>query len=149
MKMYSEGISQQDNDVIVAEAGAHKEFKNPYISLARLEELCKGDEILEDCLRDMVRLAVRYTETVCRFMQIVAVGQEANEDDTRKEIEKVRSTKHDAANDSVRILARRLRIAGKDADWISKIELGSREAFGKFALLIAFEAVRNERKQNG
>ena len=146
MTMHSEGVSRQDTDVIVAESAAYEGFKNPYISLARLEELCNGDEILEDCLRDMVKLAVRYTETVCRFMQIVAAGQEANEDDTRKEIEKVRSTKHDAANDSVRILARRLRIAGKDADWISKIEIGSREAFGKFALLIAFESVRNERK---
>ncbi|HTK32990.1 MAG TPA: hypothetical protein VL335_00375, partial [Candidatus Paceibacterota bacterium] len=78
---------------------------------------------------------------VCRFEQIVlGEGQKANEDGQREEIEHVRSTIHNSTIDAINVLSRNLKKAGKDNSWISKLN-GNRAAYGKFAILIAFEAV--------
>ena len=68
-------------------------------------------------------------------------GQESNEDETRSEIEKVRSSVHDATNTSIDILSRSLKKAGRDNSWVKKLKAGQRAAYGKFAILIAFETV--------
>jgi hypothetical protein len=114
-------------------------FKNPFITLEGLEALCEGDEILSCCLKSMAINSLRYAETVCRFEQVVALGQISNENGDREEIERIRSTVHDTTITSVMILIRTLRRAGKDTQWFSNVSVGGRAGYGKFALLIAFE----------
>lgn len=126
---------------VAPEAQKMEGFTNPFISLQSLESLCQGDETLEECLRDTVMLSLRYAETVCRFKEIVLRGQQSNEDGERKEIEQVRSTVHDSTIASINILSRRLKLAGKDNTWISKLKAGKRASYGKFAILLAFETV--------
>lgn len=132
---------------VVEKAHEVVEISNPYTSLARLETECHRDEVLESCLDDVVAYSLRYAETVCRFEQIViGEGQTANEDGQREEIERVRSTIHDSTIDAINVLSRNMKKAGKDNSWISKLTNGGRAAYGKFAILIAFEAVlTNER----
>lgn len=120
-------------------------IKNPYIKLHDLESLCHGNEILEACLEDMVNYSMRYAETVCRFEQIVATseGQNFSEDGIREEIELVRSTIHDSTIDAINVLSRNLKNSGKDNGWLKPILSQDRPAYGKFAILIAFEAIAN------
>ncbi len=125
--------------MVAIEARQMTGFKNPFITLESLEELCQGDETLSECLNTMVVDSLRYAETVCRFQEIVMKGQESNMDNTRSEIERVRTTIHDAAMDSVNIFSRTLKRAGKGNEWISKLVAGGRSAYGKFLLFIAFE----------
>ncbi len=120
-------------------------YKNPYITLQSLESLCLGNETLEVCLRDVVISSLRYAETVCKFEQIVARGQQSNEDDTRKEIEHVRSTIHDVTISNINILARVLKQSGKDNKWVSVMAERGRAGYGKFALILAFEVALNGR----
>ena len=126
---------------MTAHAEEWRGVKNPYISLENLESVCNGNETLEFCLKEVVQISLRYAETVCRFEQIVWRGQESNEDDTRKEIESVRTTVHDSTIDAINILARNLKKAGKDNDWITKLTTVGRAAYAKFAILLAFEDV--------
>lgn len=124
-------------------------FKNPFISLQDLKCLCQGDEILEFCLDDLINYSLRYAETVCRFERIVSNGQSINEDGTRGEIERTRSTIHDSTIDAINILSRTLNKHGKDNKWITSIVRNGRPAYGKFAILIAFEVViENKGGQN-
>lgn len=126
----------------VAEKALKKqEVKNPFVSLHDLEALCEGDEDLQICLKDVIQYSLRYAETVCAFEQIVLRGQQSNEDESRKQIEVVRSTIHDATIDAVNILARQLKRAGQSNQWIQKLKAGNRAAYGTFAVLIAFEFV--------
>lgn len=127
--------------VVAPVAQEKKGLINPYISLQSLESLCQGNETLTECLNTMVIYSLRYAETVCRFKRIVDRGQVSNEDGTRAEIEHVRSTVHDANIAAINILSRNLKIQGKDNSWISKVSAAGRAVgYGKFALLIAFEA---------
>jgi hypothetical protein len=126
-----------------------KGLKNPFISFESLDALCQGNETLEDCLRDMVTYSLRYAETVCRFEQVVARGQESNMDGTRAEIEQIRGTVHDATIASINILIRVLKKAGKDTTWSSKMVTGGRAAYGKLAILIAFEYVLRKEVYRG
>lgn len=120
-------------------------YKNPFISLQSLESLCLGSETLDFCLREMVILSLRYAETVCRFEQIVRRGQESNEDDTRKEIEALRSAVHDSTISAINLLSRNMKKVERDNSWIADLSSGGRAAYGKFAILIAFEVVLRER----
>jgi hypothetical protein len=130
---------------VSVKADTMKGCKNPYITLHELECLCQGNETLEFCLEDMVNYSMRYAETVCRFEQIIARGQKSNVDGTRKEIEHTRSTIHDSTIDAINIFSRELKNSGKDNRWLLPIMLGSRAGYGKFAILLAFEAVAEAR----
>lgn len=133
--------------VVTEKAHEALEVNNPYISLGQLEAECQGNENLELCLNEVLSHSLRYAETVCRFEQIVlGEGQKANEDGQREEIELVRSTVHDSTIDAINILSRNLKKAGKDNSWISKLASVGRPAYGKFAILIAFEAVLTSEK---
>jgi hypothetical protein len=90
-------------------------------------------------LRDVAIYSLRYAETVCRFQQIVLAGAASNEDGTREEIERVRTNIHDATMDTINILSRTMKRAGKDNSWIVKLTAGGRAAYGKFSILLAFE----------
>ncbi len=118
--------------------------KNPFVSLSVLTTQCGGNEVLEELLKEMVIMSLRYTETVCRFEQIVLRGQQSNENGERKEIEGIRSTVHDATIASINSLARNLKRSGVECGWITKLTTGGRPAHTKFAILIAFEAVLQE-----
>ncbi|MEI8249430.1 MAG: hypothetical protein WCG07_02970 [Candidatus Taylorbacteria bacterium] len=127
---------------VIEKAHNTPEIRNSYVTLADLEALCVGNEILESCLREAVSYSLRYAETVCRFEQIVlGQGQTANEDGQREEIERIRSTIHDSTIDAINVLSRNLKKAGKENGWISKLTTGGRAAYGKLAILLAFEAV--------
>lgn len=123
-----------------------KHFANPYVSLVKLEETCKGNEILEERLQDFVLHALRYAETVCRFEQIVAKRTESTQDGSLAEIETIRTRTHDATISSIDILARSLKKSSKVTEWYAMLA-GSRAAYGKFALLIAFEIVMRPQPQ--
>jgi hypothetical protein len=131
---------------VIPQAQEKTGLVNPFISFKSLETLCQGDETLDGCLREVVFDSLRYTETICLFKQIVARGQQSNEDDTRKQIEHTRSTIHDATIVSINILIRSLRAAGKDTTWATKMRQADRAGYAKFAILIAFEFVLKERK---
>lgn len=126
---------------VSAKAEARRDFKNPFITLQSLEILCQGDETLMECLHDMVMYSLRYAETVCQFEQIASRGHESLVDGTRAEIDRVRTSIHDATMTTINVLSRCLKRANKDNQWISKLSIGGRPAYGKFALLIAFEVI--------
>lgn len=138
-------ITSEDIGVLApdvpAKAQEKKGLKNPFISFESLDTLCQGNETLEDCLRETVMYSLRYAETVCRFEQIVSRGQQSNEDGTREEIEQIRGSIHDATIASINILIRVLKSSGKDITWATKVVAGGRVAYGKLAVLIAFEYV--------
>ncbi len=127
-------------DVAESARGMGK-VRNPFIPLSALEALCEGNETLQICLEETVNYSMKYAETVCRFEQIVAKGQRINEDGTREEIERVRSTIHDSTIDAINILSRNLKKFGKDNKWLAPIVANGRAGYGKFAILLAFETV--------
>ena len=141
MTITTEDIKKVAPDVTITQAQEMAGFKNPFISFESLQTLCQWDETLDGCLREVVFNSLRYTETVCLFKQIVARGQKSNEDDSRAEIERTRSTIHDVTISSIDILVRCLRMVGKDVTWASGLRIRGRAAYGKFALLLAFELV--------
>ena len=132
---------------VAPEAEKRSTVQNPYIPLRDLESLCSGDEILMECLRDVVSYALRYTETVCRFKQIVLGGQHNNESGERKEIEKLRTGTHDAAIDSVNALSRTLKKLNLDISWMRRVTAEERAGYGKFLVILAFEVVLQSQPQ--
>lgn len=129
---------------VPAEARRMEGIKNPFITLSVLTLQCGGNEILENLLKEMVIMSLRYAETVCRFEQIVLRGQQSNENDEREEIERIRSTVHDATITSINVFVRNLKKSDVECSWVSKLTAGSRAAYAKFAILIAFEAALQE-----
>ena len=120
-----------------------KKFK-PIVTLSRLEKLCKGDEVLSDLLREVKAGALRYTESVCRFQQILLkYGGAFDEDGERAEIEKVRGSIHDVFIDDVNILVRNLGRRRIDNSWADAFG-GSRARYGQLALTLAFEILTSE-----
>ena len=134
------------SDEVAHRASEMVGIKNPYISLSDLRCQCMGNEILQLCLNEMVMYSLRYAETVCRFEQIVSARHGFDTDGVREEIERVRSTIHDSTIDAINILSRAFRSEGKGNKWITKMSGGGRAAYGKFALLIAFEAATELRE---
>jgi hypothetical protein len=120
---------------------------SPFISFRSLDALCQGSETLQECLKEVAIKSLRYTETVCRFEQIVLSGQKSNEDDSRKEIETLRKAVHDSTISAINCLSRNMKLANIDNKWISKLAITrdparDRVNYAKFAILIAFEIVR-------
>ncbi len=130
---------------VAEEADKRAETINPFISLEDLESACQGDEALEYYLSEVISYSLKYTETVCRFEQIVLKGQVSNENGEREEIELVRSTIHDSTIDAINALSRALKKAGKDNKWISSISQWGRPGYGKASILWAFEFARNHK----
>ena len=125
------------------DVGGNTEILNPIVSLEKLEELCKGDEILENLLADALDYSVRYTEDVARFKQVEAQGSKAKESGVYDEASKKRERTHNATIDALNILARNLTKRGRDGSWIDKLG-GVRAAYMKLALLLGFACL--ERK---
>lgn len=134
--MTTHEILEGAKEIVAPRAQKMTGVSNPFIDLSSLKSLCQENETLSDCLRDFVQYSLRYAETVCRFEMIVLSGG------SRAEIDAVRSTVHDATIDAINILLRALKGAKKESKWASK--LTDRTAYGKFALLIGFEAVNTK-----
>ncbi len=125
-------------------------YKNPYITLTDLIYLCQGNETLEFCLDELINYSLRYTETVLRFEQIIGeIGQGFDPNGAREEIERVRSTVHDSTIDAINKLSRTMKQFGKNNSWIASLTSGQRAAYGKFAILIAFEASKQPQEEYG
>ncbi|MCX6718919.1 MAG: hypothetical protein NTZ38_00885 [Candidatus Taylorbacteria bacterium] len=116
---------------------------NPYITLADLETICSGDERKEQLLKDVVIYSLRYAETLCRFQQIaMRSDHDQSYNEARVEIETVRTSVHNATIDAVNALVRSLTQDGENGpEWVEKLYTVGRSAYGKFAILLAFEVV--------
>jgi hypothetical protein len=136
--MSLEEISEIAPDVI-PEAEKNERRINPYISFLELEEICKGDEDLEQLLDQVILYSLKYTETVCRFEQIAK--NQKDDTEARNNIENLRKNTHDATIDAINILARNMSDKGKDNSWISKVKINGRPGYMRFAILLAFEYV--------
>lgn len=112
------------------------------VSLESLQFEC-DTEILRELLENLLGLALRYTESVCRFQQIVEkYGHTFDEQGERSQIEKVRGTTHESFNEAVTILCRTMSRQGKNTLWYDKVGKEDRARLGRFALSIAFEFIK-------
>ncbi|MEI6346181.1 MAG: hypothetical protein WCO79_03025 [bacterium] len=119
-----------------------RECKNPFVSIEQLEAECYGDPLLEEILHDTLEQCDRYTETVLQFEQVILRGLDANADGTRAEIDGIRKRVHDTTIEQINILARSLRKAGRNTDWLTKVTVASRAGYAKFALTTSFERIQ-------
>ena len=119
-----------------------RECKNPFVSIEQLKADCSGNPLLQEILHDTLEQCDRYTETVLQFEQVILRGLEANADGTRAEIDGIRKRVHDTTIEQINILARSLRKAGKNADWIAKVQEAHRAGYAKFALTTSFECIQ-------
>ena len=106
----------------------------PYVTLQELERDCANG--LEEILESTIEQSVRYAISVAVYMQALTGGLEKA--DELAEANKARKQTHDATMDSINALSRALKQLGQSNQWIGSIA-GNRAAYGKFALLLAFE----------
>lgn len=122
------------------------------VPLETLQSEC-DDGILKELFENMINMAMRYTESVCRWQRMVVEKETAfDEHGTRQAIEDTRRTVHTAFIDHVKILSRTMVLHGKKIDWRDRIgKLEDRSAMGRFALTISFEYVRQltEKEEGG
>ncbi len=121
----------------------------PIVDLEKLKEEVKGDSILEKLTEDAIEYSERYTETVAAFHEVLSNLTKDNQKEF-EEIDRTRKIVHDAAVDSINILARAIQKSGRDASWIKMFK--SRVDYGKFALVTTYKALKEfqrERNSNG
>ena len=141
MSVPFEKIHEAAPDVL-PKARSHEVYNNPFITLSSLYELCSDDEALTELVDNTLMYCLRYTETVCKFEQIVSKQNGTNESaEARREIEEIRTRTHDATIDAINILSREMHKKGVNNTWISKVSKMGRPGYMKFAILLAFEAV--------
>lgn len=123
---------------------------HPIVSFDELENMCKGNEILEHLFEEIVDYCERYTETAARFQEMILQGVDFDNREAKEWIDGERKITHDAMIDSVNILARNMEKAGKDISWVELLGK-SRAAYGNFALqntyLSLINGVQNEPQQ--
>lgn len=125
-------------DIDLKVLGRSVKNSKPAITYLALKALCEGDEALGLCFDDFLDYALRYTESICRFKQIMIKYGGSNQDGVLAEIDRIRGTVHDALVSSTQILSRTMGKRGKDNAWYDHISM-SRAAIGRFALVISFE----------
>jgi hypothetical protein len=122
-----------------------KKIKVP-VSVDSLQNQCDSG-VLSEIFLEFLDSALRYTESVCRFQQIVEKYAGAfDEDGEREEIENVRGSIHDLFIANVNILARMMFRYGKDGSWRDKIG-EDRASLGRFALCISFQFLKQHGKE--
>lgn len=110
------------------------ETAKPIVELAYLMQLCGEDKSLRELLDDMLGYFHKYAEMCSENLKPVTIEDE--EDNTEREIkEKEKEAMCNAMMDSVNILSRALAKAGKDSDWIEKLN-NSEQNYARFALAI-------------
>lgn len=118
------------------------------VPLETLKSECDSD-ILKELFDGMLDLALRYTESVCRWQRLIEEnGGSFDEPGTRQAIEDIRTSVHNAFNDHVNILSRTMTRVGKPNKWRSEIG-DSRAALGRFALTLSFEYIKEMEKKGG
>lgn len=119
----------------------------PAISVAELQRLCDGDEILENLLLETLNQFKAYAENVAALEENSAKLNDGGI--TIEEFNRFRDRQHDTHEStvgSVRILVRNLAQRGKDTKWAESFFPGGQEnraAIGKFALLTVFQQLKS------
>ncbi len=112
------------------------QVKHLLFSLDELEELVKGDEILEELLEDMLASCLRYVQTVVDFTYELNQCDGASSEEFREVSEK-RGAIHDTMISSIRILCRQMNKVGMECDLSSQMG-ENRSAYGRYALMLTF-----------
>ena len=111
------------------------------IDYQTLEEQTKGDPLLEKLLQDMKNYCERYTESVALYNEFLQRGFDRRDEGSEKEnLDTTSRIIHNATIDSINILARALKNAGKDTSWIEKLGK-SRAAYGYLAIALTYKEV--------
>ncbi len=128
----STALESARNDVITSSA------LKPVVTLASLEAACSTED-LKRIFEEAVVYCIRYAVSVVWFMKAMNGPREefAEVDASRKRV-------HDATVDAINVLVRALKRADQDVSWISEIA-GNRSAYGKLALLLAFEQLEQRK----
>ncbi len=121
--------------------GLKREFSEnirPVIEKRDLENLCKGDEMLEELFDKMIEDFKLYTENVAELGEgstKLGKGEMTMED--FNEIRDRAHRIHDNTIMSLKILVRNLAQKGKDTSWAGSLFSGgeNRPAIGRFAIL--------------
>jgi hypothetical protein len=115
----------------------------PAIRPEQLEELCRGDPTLEQCLSSMFKYVNRYAHDVYSMMieQMELSEKREKGEDTPEEARALAETDerrhhlHEALMDSVNLLSRELGKKGKDNEWMREFVNEGRAGYARFALL--------------
>ena len=113
--------------------------KTPPVTLEELEVDCEGEPVLEELLREVVDKCLAYTITVAKFKKIVTL-KDKSWDDSREEIETVRTSSHDAMISAVNLLSRELSSRDRDISWASEFG-GERVKYARFALTLTLSRI--------
>ncbi len=116
---------------------------SPAIMPEKLEEICSGDAILEQCLKSMFSYINRYAHDVYSMMieQIELSEKKEKGIDTREdsqalaETDERRHNLHEALMDSINLLSRELGKKEKDNTWMHEFSHSGRGGYATFALL--------------
>ncbi len=139
--MHFELSREQTNKV---ESLSTSEVKKSPISVSDLEDLCEGNEELEEILTNMLSQCVEYVISVAKFKQI-ALDSKYNISEALVEIDAVRKTTHDATIDAINVFSRALARNGKDNSWMGEV-VGERTRYGRFALTLILNNLTAEAK---
>ena len=117
------------------------EVKKPVISIAELEALCEGNEILQELLKDMVDSCLEYTITVANFKKTFSENKDnitraAAEENSA--IDTLRRSVHNKTISDINIFSRTLGKYNKNNDWMDEAGMDgqNRGAYGRFALTL-------------
>lgn len=116
---------------------------HPAISPEKLEEMCGGDPLLQQCLESMFKYVNRYAHDVYSMMieQMELSEKRERGDDDREdaqelaETDKRRHNLHEALMDSINLLSRELAKKEKDNGWMNEFSHEGRAGYARFALL--------------
>jgi hypothetical protein len=116
-----------------------KNFQKKHLlfSLDELEELVRGNEILEELLEDMLASCLHYVQTVADFTYELNQCDGGVSSEEFKEVSAKRGAIHDTMISSVRILCRTLIKFGKECNLSTQMG-ENRGAYGRYALMLTF-----------
>ncbi|PCI30391.1 hypothetical protein COB55_00280 [Candidatus Wolfebacteria bacterium] len=119
-------------------------WDNSYITLEELTGYCADSEILRELLDSVVVCSLRYLESVCEFTLVNMKSSDEVKEGEFEEADENRRRVHEANMDAINILARNMKKHGCDGTWVTKCSSVGRTAYGKFALMIAFEKMSSK-----
>ena len=124
---------------------ASPSLRRPYITLWELEKECSTPD-LKEVLEYVTDQCIRYALSVGAYIKVLMSGFGIGSEDLN-DAEDARKRIHDATIDAINALSRQLKKAGKNNAWIFNLTTQGRPAYGKFATLIAFEAIEQYSQQ--
>lgn len=151
--MYSELDTRYPHGVHELEVNFGRlDIPKPPVDIDYLHELTRGDKDLEQLYGDMLNYFYAYTEVACQYVEFQYrkdAGQVDKEevDAEEAQLDANRRHVHNAAIDSVTILARALNKCGRDSTWIKKLPPHARALYGNMALATTFKTLLTEKQQ--